>query len=192
VCALPGSATLLVVGDVAGSGLAAMTAAARLRYAVRAYAALGMAPGGILDAVNAMLCSLEPERTATLAVGRYEPAKRRLCWSTAGRSAPVRYRSDGPAELLTGPVNLPVGAAPDGGYGDSTVTLDPGDRVLFYTDGLIGGHEGTGSDDAGAVLLGAPAHVNPDDLEALVRHLGQTLKAGPDEDTCAMLVRVTR
>jgi PAS domain-containing protein len=189
-CTLPGSATLLAVGDVAGSGLAAMTAAARLRYAVRAYAALGMTPGKILDAVNAMLCSLEPERTATLCVATYEPATRELRWAVAGGAAPARYRPDGAADLLTGPTDLPVGAAPDGGYREATVVLTPGDRVLLYTDGLIGA-PGADPAEAQRVLLAATAQVDADDLEGLVRHLGQQLHAGPDEDMCTMVVHVT-
>jgi serine phosphatase RsbU (regulator of sigma subunit) len=188
-CALPGGATLLVVGDVAGSGLAAMTAAARLRYAVRAYAALDMSPGEILGAVNAMLCSLEPERTATLVVGRYESTQHRMRWAAAGQAAPVRYRRDGAAELLAGPLGLPVGAAPQVTYEDAAVDLSSGDRLLLYTDGLVGGR---GTDLVGAldVLLGAGAHAGRDDVEALVAHVVSALYAGPDADMGAMLVRV--
>jgi serine phosphatase RsbU (regulator of sigma subunit) len=188
-CALPGAATLLVVGDVAGSGLAAMTAAARLRYAVRAYAALDMSPGEILGAVNAMLCSLEPERTATLVVARYEAPQHRLSWAAAGQAAPVRYRTSGHAELLSGPLGLPVGAAPQVRYQDSSVELAPGDRLLLYTDGLVGGR---GTDLVGAldVLLGAGALAGRDDLEALVSHVVGSLYAGPGADMGAMLIRL--
>jgi PAS domain-containing protein len=188
-CALPGGATLLVVGDVAGSGLAAMTAAARLRYAVRAYAALDMSPGEILTAVNQMLCSLEPERTATLVVGRYEARQHRLTWAAAGQAAPVRYQRSGGAELLSGPLGLPVGAAPQVTYEDTTLELAAGDRLLLYTDSLVGAR---GTDLVGVldVLLGAGAHAVRDDVEALVSHVVGALYAGPDADMGAMLVRV--
>jgi PAS domain-containing protein len=189
-CALPDGATLLVVGDVAGSGLAALTAAARLRYAVRAYAALDMSPAGILDAVNAMLCSLEPERTATLTVARYEPATRLLRWAVAGHAAPVRYAKGG-AELLPVEPGLPAGAAPGSGYTDREATLAVGDRVLLYTDGMAGAAD---SELLAALdarwAKAAPAEL--DDLEALVSHLVRSLHAAPDEDMGAMLVRITR
>jgi serine phosphatase RsbU (regulator of sigma subunit) len=189
-CAMPDGASLLVVGDVAGSGLAAMTAAARLRYAVRAYAALDMSPAQILVSVNRMLCSLEPERTATLVVARYEPGERRLRWAAAGQAAPVRYQQGGGAQLLPGPLGLPVGAAPQVTYQDSTVDLQSGDRLLLYTDGLVGGR---GTDLVGAleVLLDAGAHAGRDDLAALVSHVVDALHVGPDADMGAMLVRVT-
>jgi serine phosphatase RsbU (regulator of sigma subunit) len=188
-CALPGRCSLLVVGDVAGSGLAAMTAAARLRYAVRAYAALDMSPAEILGAVNTMLCSLEPERTATLAVATYDPGERRLRWAVAGQAAPVRYRRSGHAEQLTGPLGLPVGAAPQVTYEDATVELAHGDRVLLYTDGLVGGR-GTDLVDALDVLLRAGAHAHGDDVKALVGYVRGALETGPDADMGALLVRV--
>ncbi len=193
-CALPGDASLLVVGDVAGSGLAAMTAAARLRYAMRAYAALEMSPGEILGAVNAMLCSLEPERTATLVVARYEARSHRLAWAAAGQAVPVRYQNNGHAELLAGPLGLPVGAAPQVAYQNSEVELSPDDRLLLYTDSLVGGR---GTEVVGAleVLLSAGAHAGRDDVEALVAHVigsmyAGSMDAGPDADMGAMLVRV--
>jgi hypothetical protein len=188
--AVPGGATLLVVGDVAGSGLAAMTAAARLRYAVRAYAGLDMAPAEILDAVNTMLCALEPERTATLIVARYSAHLHRLRWAAAGQAAPVRYQRDGRAEVLAGPLGLPVGAAPGVRYSDTAVDLATGDRLLLYTDGLVGGR---GTDLVGALdaLLSAGAHAGRDDVEALVSHVLGALYAGPDADMGAMLVRLT-
>jgi hypothetical protein len=189
-CALPDGASLLVVGDVAGSGLAAMTTAARLRYAVRAYAALAMSPGEILAAVNTMLCALEPERTATLVVALYEAREHRLRWAAAGQAAPVRYRRDGRAELLPGPLGLPVGVVSEVTYEDSTVEVSAGDRVLLYTDSLVGGR-GTDLVSALDVLLTAGAHAGRDDLEAVVSHVVDSLHMGPDADMGAMLVRVT-
>ncbi|GAA1793772.1 SpoIIE family protein phosphatase [Planosporangium flavigriseum] len=189
-CALPGGASLLVVGDVAGSGLAAMTTAARLRYAVRAYAALDMSPGEILSAVNTMLCVLEPERTATLVVARYEAQDHQLRWASAGQAAPVRYRGDGRAELLPGPLGLPVGVVAQVTYSDTALELASGDRLLLYTDSLVG-TRGTDLVSALDVLLGAGAHVGSDDVEAVVSHVVESLQMGRDADMGAMLVRVT-
>jgi PAS domain-containing protein len=188
-CALPGDATLLVVGDVAGSGLAAMTAAARLRYAVRAYAALDMSPGKILAAVNTMLCSLEPERTATLVVAKYEAGRRQLHWAAAGQAAPVRYRKNGGAELLPGPLGLPVGVELQVEYPDAAVELAPGDRLLLYTDSLVGAR-GSEVVDVLDVLLNAGHHAERDDVEALVAHVVSSMYATPGADMGAMLVRV--
>ncbi len=188
-CALPGGATLLVVGDVAGSGLAAMTAAARLRYAVRAYAALDLSPGKILAAVNTMLCALEPERTATLVVAKYQAGRRQLQWAAAGQAAPVRYRKNGGTELLPGPLGLPVGVELQVEYPDATVELAPGDRLLLYTDSLVGAR---GSEVVNVLdlLLNAGHHAERDDVEALVAHVVGSMYTAPGADMGAMLVRV--
>lgn len=188
---LPGGATVLVVGDVAGSGLAAMTAAARLRYAVRAYAALDLGPAEVLMAVNAMLCKMEPERTATMTVARFEPARRSLRWAVAGRAAPVRYRKNGRAAVLGGDLGLPVGASPDARYEESRIALVPGDGLMLYTDALVGGRD-TDLVDAIEILLKAPSRTDLEDVNGIVEHVVRALHGRPDEDMCAVVMRVVR
>jgi serine phosphatase RsbU (regulator of sigma subunit) len=136
-----------------------------------------------------MLCSLEPERTATLVVARYDSGGRRLRWATAGQAAPVRYQRSGRTELLPGPLGLPVGAAPQVTYQDAEVELVRGDRLLLYTDSLVGGR-GTDLVSALDVLLAAGAHAGRDDVAALVSHVVGALYAGSDVDMGALLVRV--
>jgi serine phosphatase RsbU (regulator of sigma subunit) len=186
--ALAGGATMLVLGDVDDSGLSSMTTAARLRYAVRAYAMLDMAPGEILGAVNSMLYAMEVEHTAMLVVARYDPATRELRWAAAGQVAPIRYAADGRGSILSGPLGLPLGAAPDVRYSDTTVVLNPGERVLLFTDGLVradrrksGGLE---------IVRRASEHVDLDDLGAIVEHITSSVGAREDEDLCALLIRI--
>jgi serine phosphatase RsbU (regulator of sigma subunit) len=185
-----GAATALMLGDVADTGLSSMTTAARLRYAVRAYASLDMPPGDILTAINSMLWMMEVEHTATLVVARYEPATRQLRWAAAGQLAPIRYDADKHGSVLSGPLGLPLGAAPEVEYHEAVVTLAQGDRVLFYTDGLVKA-DGRRS-GALDVLLRAGQESDLGDIEALVSHITGKLGARPEEDMCAMLVKVTR
>ena len=123
-------------------------------------------------------------------MARYEPAAHRLRWSVAGQALPARYSAGGEAVLLTGPAGLPVGAEPEARYQDCEVTLGGGDRFLLYTDGLVGGHRG-GEDPLG-ILLDVARRTKLEDVAGLVRNLVRDLNAGPDEDMCAMVVRVTR
>ena len=124
-----------------------------------------------------------------LVVGRFDPATRELRWAAAGQVAPIRYGADRRGSVLRGPLGLPLGSAPEVGYHDATVTLDEGDRVLFYTDGLVKADRRR----AGAldVLLRAGIESDLTDLEALVGHITTKLGARPEEDMCAMLVKVT-
>jgi serine phosphatase RsbU (regulator of sigma subunit) len=188
---LPNGATVLVVGDVAGEGLDSMTAAARLRYAVRAYAALDLGPAQILAAVNAMLCTMEPERTATMTVARFEPDGRQLRWAGAGKAAPVRYRRNGRAAVLDGALGLPVGASTQARYRDSATALASGDRLLLYTDGLVG-ERGAELVAAIDILLAAANRSDMENVDAVVNHIVRSLHSAPNEDMCGLLVRVTR
>ncbi|WP_460494947.1 PP2C family protein-serine/threonine phosphatase [Dactylosporangium cerinum] len=185
---LPDGGTILVLGDVDDRGLSSMTTAARLRYAVRAYAALDLTPGAILSAVNGMLCAMEVEHTACLVVARYSPATRELRWAAAGQVAPVRYTAAGQGTVLSGPLGLPLGEVTEMQYSDTTVTLAPGDRVLLYTGGQARAdrRRGGGLD----LVRRAGEHIDLSDFDAMVTHLVTSLNIPEDEDVCAMLVHV--
>lgn len=183
--------TAIVVGDVAGAGLTAATTAAQLRSAVRAYAVQGLSPAQVLTQLSQLVCHLEPDRLATLVVAQFDPSERRLRWAAAGQAAPMRYLPDGKARVLSGPLGLPIGAAPDVSYDEATIHLTTGDRLLFYTDGLVSRRDstpGSGLD----ILLHAEDYVDPDDIEVLVEHVTDRLGTLPDDDLCVVVARVTR
>ena len=58
-----------------------------------------------------------------------------LTYSAAGHPHPVRVRGGEPLKMLDrrGPV---IGFSPGGPYGQSEVRLEPGDKIILYTDGL--------------------------------------------------------
>ncbi|GAA4250773.1 SpoIIE family protein phosphatase [Dactylosporangium darangshiense] len=191
-CSVP-DGTILVLGDVDERGLSSMTTAARLRYAVRAYAVLDMPPGDILTAVNGMLCAMEVEHTACLVVARYTPSTRELRWAAAGQVAPVRYDAAGAGTVLTGPLGLPLGEVAEMRYTDTAVTLTPGDRVLFYTGGQYAGtrprsdrRRGGGLD----LVRRAAETIDLTDFDAVITHLVTSLNVPDDEDVCTMLIHV--
>ncbi|GAA0707683.1 SpoIIE family protein phosphatase [Dactylosporangium roseum] len=186
--ALPDGGTVLVLGDVDEQGLSSMTTAARLRYAVRAYAMLDMSPGDILTAVNGMLCAMEVEHTACLVVARFAPETRELRWAAAGQVAPIRYTAAGRGSVLSGPLGLPLGEIAEMRYTDTTVTLEQGDRVLLYTGGQarVDRRRGGGLD----LVRRAGEHVDLSDFDAVVAHLIGALNVADDEDVCAMLINV--
>ncbi|WP_433209494.1 SpoIIE family protein phosphatase [Dactylosporangium sp. CS-047395] len=184
----PDGSSILVLGDVDERGLSSMTTAARLRYAVRAYAMLDMPPGEILTAVNGMLCAMEVDHTACLIVARYNPQTRELRWAAAGQVAPIRYDAAGQGTVLSGPLGLPLGEVDQMQYSDAAVTLAPGDRVLFYTglNATVSRRRGGGLD----LVRRAGEQVDLADFDAVVTHLMTVLNVPEDEDVCAMLVHV--
>jgi serine phosphatase RsbU (regulator of sigma subunit)/PAS domain-containing protein len=181
--------TLLVVGDVAGTGLRATTAATQLRSALRAYAVLGLSPAELLDGLNRMLCTLDPDRLATLLIAEYQPSRGQLRWSAAGQAAPVHYTAAGDGSVLRGEIGVPIGAVSDTGYSDTDLVLSVGERLLLYTDGLVGRRE-AGATDGIDVLLHAAQNVDLDDIEALVDHVVEKLGSAPHDDLCVVTAHV--
>lgn len=72
-------------------------------------------------------------------MGRLDVGSGRLQWVNAGHPRPLLIRGRHVVRSLRGPTTLPVG------FGGATPqvsgeALEPGDRVLFFTDGIIGEH----------------------------------------------------
>jgi sigma-B regulation protein RsbU (phosphoserine phosphatase) len=80
-----------------------------------------------------------------LAYARFEPATGALELANAGLPDPYLLRRDGTIEALVAPgPRLPLGARPGIAYQSLAVSLEPGERVFFFTDGLPEADAGNG------------------------------------------------
>ncbi len=133
---LPGKEVLLVVGDIAGHGIDAVTGVVAARYALRGLAVTGAGPAELLAFLNTAICHLSTGVVGTVVCGLYNPSLRRLRWARAGHLPPVVIR-DGTGTPLPLPRGVLLGTAPDARYEEFTESLRIGDTVLLFTDGLI-------------------------------------------------------
>ncbi|MFF5978833.1 SpoIIE family protein phosphatase [Streptomyces olindensis] len=135
VIPLEGGKTALVVGDVMGSGIPAAAAMGRLRTATNTLASLDLDPAVLLEHLDRITTGLE-QAIATCVYAVHDPHLRQCRIANAGHLPPVRVRAGGAPELLDLPTGVPLGV---GGVAFSTTTVDlaPGDRLVFYTDGLV-------------------------------------------------------
>jgi PAS domain S-box-containing protein len=135
VIELEGCKTALVVGDVMGSGIAAAASMGRLRTATNTLAALELDPALLLEQLERTTADLD-QAIATCLYAVHDPHRRQCLIANAGHLPPVRLRAGRPPELLDLPTGVPLGV---GGVAFSTtaVGLEPGDRLVFYTDGLV-------------------------------------------------------
>ncbi len=127
----------LVVGDVCGKGPEAAALTGLLRQSTRAYARLASSPGDVLAQVNeAMLDQDFAEGFATAVLVKLELHEGRVdaTIAAAGHPAAVVVRTDGRVEELGEGVLL--GRFPDARSADCFTSLDPGDSIALYTDGL--------------------------------------------------------
>ncbi|MFE9493082.1 SpoIIE family protein phosphatase [Streptomyces collinus] len=135
VIPLDGGRTALVVGDVMGSGISAAATMGRLRTATTTLAPLGLDPALLLEHLDKTTSALD-HSIATCVYAVHDPHLRQCRIANAGHLPPARVRPGRPPELLDLPTGVPLGV---GGVEFSTVTVDfePGDELVFYTDGLV-------------------------------------------------------
>jgi len=127
---------LVVVGDVAGHGIEAVTGMVTARNSLRGLAITGAGPGELIRMLNSVLCHLTQDVIGTVIAGIYDPATRILRWARAGHLPPVLVR-DQSARALPLPNGILLGMDPDTSYDEVTTQLMPGDTLLLFTDGLI-------------------------------------------------------
>jgi hypothetical protein len=133
---LPGMDVLLVVGDVAGHGIDAVTGMVAARNSLRALAITGAGPAELLRMLNGVMCDLTSGVVGTVVCGLYTPDTHVLRWARAGHLPPVLVRGETATELPL-PGGVLLGMDPEAGYEEAIQLLQPGDTLLLFTDGLI-------------------------------------------------------
>ncbi|MEU2432506.1 SpoIIE family protein phosphatase [Streptomyces sp. NPDC007861] len=181
---LGGERTALVVGDVMGSGIKAATAMGQLRTATRTLSALDLDPAQVLRHLDAITIGLE-SYIATCLYALYDPHQAQCTIATAGHLPPVLMRPGRRPELLELPTGAPLGV---GGvaFRAVTVDLDPGDRLVLYTDGLVETRD-QDIDVRLDVLLGLLDSPRPG-LEETCDRLLESLRPGTGQDDVALLI----
>jgi sigma-B regulation protein RsbU (phosphoserine phosphatase) len=132
---------MVVIGDVVGKGVAAATLTSLVRYTLRAVAMRVRPPRTVLAALNDALLQQHAERVCTVALARIRlaaggPARVTVC--LAGHPRPLVVRRHGDPVPL-GRFGTVLGALPSPTLHEATTTLDPGDALLLYTDGVVEG-----------------------------------------------------
>jgi serine phosphatase RsbU (regulator of sigma subunit)/anti-sigma regulatory factor (Ser/Thr protein kinase) len=126
----------LVIGDVAGHGMAAATFMGQLRSAVRAYALDTGTPAQVLTKL-ADFADRTHSRMATMIYATLNLTTWEARIARAGHPYPLLIRADGTAEFLTQTGGPPLGTVGGQTYDEQAVILSPGESLFLYTDGLI-------------------------------------------------------
>lgn len=131
----------IAVGDVSGKGISAAMVMAAAQSVVGAKGTDHMSPAKVLRETNHMLCDDMPENTfVALAYALLEPQGDTVLLSNGGQLAPflLPARGRGAASLVETPgSHLPVGIVTETVYEDGAWTLQPGDSLVFHTDGIV-------------------------------------------------------
>jgi serine/threonine-protein kinase RsbW len=128
----------IAVGDVVGRGINSATAMGQLRSATRALAGVELGPAGLLEQLDRFVEWLAAARTATLVYAEIDLDTGRMRYSCAGHLPPLLVPPDGEPEHLWDGRSMPLGVvSAHSPRTEAQVTLQPGTRLLLYTDGLV-------------------------------------------------------
>ena len=135
VSVTPDGTLVVVVGDVVGHGLGAAAAMGALRSAARALTLVSGGPTDVIDGLNRFAATTPGVKGATVACVWLDPDGRGR-YACAGHPFPVVCRADGTTELLERG-RSPVLGIREGAVAGSEVSLESGDSLVLYTDGLV-------------------------------------------------------
>jgi len=195
-----GTSVTVAVGDASGKGIAAALMATVALSVLRAERGQGASVKRIIQRANeALKEATEPESFTTLVYASVDFRSGEATWLNMGHPSPFLLRpshvehSDGRpvGYFLEGPRNRALGWFDDPGTDETTLRLDPGDRLIFYTDGFLEAKSSEGvifGENRFAEALVRLAPLDSDHLgEELVRDV-ESFAAGKLDDDLTMLV----
>ncbi len=125
----------IVLADVSGKGTAAALLMSATRGMLRSLAEACRTPSEVLTKLNRLLVEDFPAgKFVTLVYAVLDPAARTVTFANAGHLPPLLIDEAG-SHFLATECGLPLGLS-CGGYSESTATLAPDSRLVFYSDGI--------------------------------------------------------
>ncbi len=185
---------MLVVGDVIGHDVHAISVMGQLRTMMRSIGFDRTAnPAAILSRVDCAMTGLGVSSLATaivVEVGRRSDDKAQLTWSSAGHPLPLLIDRDGTVTELEGGTNLLLGYDPHRPRDEHHATLHAGQTLVLMSDGLF---EQVDEDYAVALerlreRLAPLAQLSLDELcEAIVKRRAED---GVEDDIAVLALRL--
>ncbi len=158
---LPGGSVGLYLLDVSGHGVGAALLSFTLNHLLSPslegsllFEGTGdgqgiVSPARLAERLNRQFPMDRTRQYFTLVYGAYDGGRGQFRYVVAGHPSPVLMPRTGPAVPIPG-LGLPIGMIEHATYQDESVVLEPGDRLYFYTDGVLE------APDASEVEFGSP------------------------------------
>ncbi|MCX6343804.1 MAG: SpoIIE family protein phosphatase [Armatimonadetes bacterium] len=182
----------LLIGDIAGKGLAAAIRVASVRYAIRSYAYINPSPSAVMSLTNEALCRENDDcselLTAYFAVADVNTGV--ITYANAGHEPPIVWGGESKISELSYTADYPLGINKGIIYKESIFKLEANDTLIALTDGItearvgscLFGKEGV-YDFLSTCRADHPEEVAAGLLEAARAHAGGSL-----QDDAAILV----
>ena len=130
-----GDNTVICVGDVIGKGFPAAFLLAGMHASAKPLIKKMPGPAEFCGRLNASICELDLDgRFISLVYGVLDRTQRRFRYSNAGHNPPLLVRDE--REVIQLSAGGRILGFPESSYAEETIQLQPGDRLVFYTDGI--------------------------------------------------------
>jgi sigma-B regulation protein RsbU (phosphoserine phosphatase) len=178
----------IALADVSGKGMPAALLMSATRALLRSIAPLYTSPGQALGHLNRTLAEDFPTgKFVTMVYGILDAASRQITVASAGHLPPLVI--NGHCKFLDVDTGLPLGLGASS-YPESTITLGPGTKLLFYSDGITEAMSAIDEEEFGPARL-IEHFVQPeacvDSLIAEVQKFG--VGSEHTDDATALLIR---
>ena len=125
------------IADVSGKGVPAAIFMAVSRTLIKATGVRGIPSNECMQIVNDMLCGESVDSMfVTVFYGVFNILTGEIDFCNAGHNAPYILHADGRVEAVEADINLVLGALEGIPYKRNKMTLQPGDTLVMYTDGV--------------------------------------------------------
>ncbi len=195
---LPEQRIGLVMADVCGHGIPAAFFMAVARTSLRSVASQFADPGACLARTNEALCAQNPlDLFVTVFYGVFDPATGVLRYANGGHNPPYLRRADGSITALDGAGGIVLGAMAGAEFPDHALVLEPGERIVLYTDGVTEACDAAGAQYGAERLIAQIQAHGAASADTIVEHIcaDVTAFAGTaaqfDDITLAVLARDT-
>jgi sigma-B regulation protein RsbU (phosphoserine phosphatase) len=183
---------LIAIADVAGKSIPAAMLMATFQASLKTLAPSAASLTALVEGMNAYACanSQNGRRFTTAFLAEYEADTRRLTYVNAGHNNPILRRANGSIEpLAIGGIPLGILTRP---YASGTVTLEPNDWLIIFTDGVTEAENKT-TEEYGEFRLLTVLHANLQAtpatlLRALFADLDRFVAEAPQHDDVTLLL----
>ena len=183
---------VIVIGDVSGHGMAAAMFMTLAKTLIKVYSQTHNFTDKVFDLTNRYLQQSNPEKFfVTCWLGCIDLTTGALSYSNAGHNYPVIIRKDGKVDFLREKPNFVLGRKRLVKYVEYHTKLDPGDKLILYTDGVTEAQDAEGNffgDDRLIEFINAHKEKNQEELlTSLRKELDDFENSGEHYDDETML-----
>jgi serine phosphatase RsbU (regulator of sigma subunit) len=185
---------LLVIADVSGKGVPAALLMSGFRASLMSQDTTNDEPDVLARRVNAFLHrSVEPGRFVTAFFGFLDVNSGRFVYVNAGHNPPLLLRADGTLERLC-EGGLILGFMPDPPFMRGEITVERGDLLVLYTDGVTEGVDATNEQFGEERLVASVRTARTDSSSDLAHQIVREVRSfegalGHADDVTVLVVR---